>query len=169
MQNLFLSDPYVQSLIHQKAIVLSNRISSAQCDVSDHKQFLISELLIAIRKFDEERGTVQSFATKVINNTVIRFLRDQRAQKRKGHVNPIIDDGIPDHRAEREQSRSEARMIVNEFMSRLSPEQRILAEKLKTMTPAEICRADGIAHSSLQRKFEQLRRQISDGNPDGFR
>jgi DNA-directed RNA polymerase specialized sigma24 family protein len=156
----------VRDMSRVKARSLVGHALFTHQDREDLEQELFCRVWRRAHRYDANRGTVTAFVAAVVDREARELLRERRALKRglgrtasfnhpsietEGLAFAVWDDG-----PERAVDTSD----VNAVLATLTPEQRAVAEDLKTKTVGEAARDRGDARSTLMRKVDVLKRRF---------
>lgn len=173
---------YAKSLIRIKARQLCCKTGFRASDREDMEQELTLRLLRKGEKYDPTRGaSLDTFAHRVIDSSVKELLRDRRRLKRAaglrahsldqslGGAEPVTGKHIVDVRDQRRRlgtspddptAALETDEAVKKALSAMPTEVRVLAERLKHVTVAEVAREMGTSRRQVYNAIEQIRRHF---------
>jgi RNA polymerase sigma factor (sigma-70 family) len=122
-------------------------------DRDDIEQELIVRLLESWPQFDPGKGSATTFLSTVVRNTVSNLIRRRQLELRTfvdSNALPVVDEPSHEDGVDRE-------CDVAAVLSRLSPEDRDLAERLMTTSIRRIAAEDDVSVASVRKRVERLR------------
>ena len=165
--NTIAVSPFTLDLIRRRAKRLAKRIAFADLEVADLEQVLTLRLLVALDRFDLSKGRVDAFVTSVLSRLVAFLIRQRSAQKRHPRRQQSLDNAVNASVFNLSLDDVSENLInlnidLAEDLELLSPDQRNLAERLRTQSLSQIARDMKVPRSSLQRRLERIRRRFED-------
>jgi RNA polymerase sigma factor (sigma-70 family) len=165
--NSIAVSPLTCGLVRRKARRLARRAVFADMEVADLEQELMVRLLAALDRFNSNEGRLDAYVTGVLSRLVAFLIRQRSAKKRypvgqrslDATVEASLNDFPHDESAE---ELINLNIDLAEVLELLAPDQRDLAERLRTQSLAEIARDMKVPRSSLQRRVERIRRRFED-------
>lgn len=182
---------YTKKLVQCKARHLVGKAGYTQEDIADIEQDLTRDLLARLPKFDPARGTLSTFANRVVECRLCNLLRhrqtDMRDHRREAFsLNEEIEAEVG--QMERHETisqdeidlrtgrynmpateRDHLRMDITAVVAGLSPELRQVANLLMTTSVAEVAREMGIPRRTFREKhLAQLREVFAANRMDDY-
>lgn len=173
---------YAQSLIKYKARQLSRKPGFSRSDEDDLAQELTARLLSKAHLFDPSRGSVNTFADRVLHSATAMILRERRRQKRAaGFAAQSLDgprtgsdegvgslrDMLTDADLRRrigvvadEQHRTELLAAVRQAIRLLPAEEQEICRRLLETPAARVARELGISRRQLGNVIQRIRTQF---------
>jgi RNA polymerase sigma factor (sigma-70 family) len=132
-------------------------------EVEDLEQELTVQLLAASRGYDARKGPVEAFVRTVLDRAIGQHIRKCRTAKRndRGTVPLPVGDTIAGPFGADSDTQDLLIDLAN-FIDRISEEDRLLAEQLRTMSLSEIARLRRVPRSTLHRAVQRLRKRFED-------
>jgi RNA polymerase sigma-70 factor (ECF subfamily) len=171
-------DRFTHGIIRRKIMQLVGRVGLTEDDSEDLEQDFILRVLQSLWSFDPSRGHRNKFITTVVERYVANILRNRQAGKRDYRrvdssiaSEPIDDEPIDweqtieeyerDARyARRRRRQLEIDELANDIadvISKLPPDLREFAERLKFKSISEIARDLKVPRTTLYGKLRRLR------------
>ena len=146
-------DDYATWLAHRTAAELTESREFNLSDRDDIEQDLIVRLLESWPQFDPAKGSATTFISTVVRNTVSNLIRRRQLELRTfvdSDALPVAEEVSHEHDVDLE-------CDVATVLARLSPEDRVLAERLMTSSIREIATEDDLTVASVRKRVERLR------------
>ncbi|MDB5308814.1 MAG: polymerase, sigma-24 subunit, subfamily [Gemmataceae bacterium] len=164
-------DPAETEVIRRKAHAMHRRGWVPRADLEDVRQDLALAVLAARGRLDAARGDLGTLAAAVVRRAGAKLARARRAAKRDPRrVNSLHaprPDGIdlPDPDTlpggDLRPELTDLRIDLDQFLARLPPTLRTVADLLRTKTVTAAARALGVPRSTLADRVRALRRRFA--------
>lgn len=176
---------FEHGIIHRKVDILVGRAGFTDADRRSLQQDLTIRLIQSLRRFDPNKANRKSFSTTVVERSVAKILRFQRAEKRNcRHVQSlnaripsrdgIVELGETIGTAEYDARRCYATSCPNRqadlehdiaaVIAGLPPELRELAELLKTKSIRQAAQEMNVSRQYLATLVDELREAFEENN-----
>ncbi len=176
---------FEHGIIHRKVDILVGRAGFTDADRRSLQQDLTIRLIQSLRRFDPKKANRKSFATTVVERSVAKILRFQRAEKRDcRHVQSlnapipsrdgIVELGETIGTAEYDARRGCATSCpvrqadlehdLAAVIAGLPPELRELAELLKTKSVRQAAQEMNVSRQYLATLVDELREAFEENN-----
>jgi RNA polymerase sigma-70 factor (ECF subfamily) len=184
---------YAAKLIKWKAKQLVGKYGFTDADRDDIEQELLLHLWRRLSQYTPGRGHPDAFAKAIVTNAALSLGERQRAIKRGGgrrelslndndevgrdekrtiERGDLLDQDAALRRLGRAQrsfvDEADLRMTVEEFLSKLPPKLRALAEKLLEDLPTHVAEEAGIPWGTLFDRISKMRKLATDADLQEF-
>jgi RNA polymerase sigma-70 factor (ECF subfamily) len=172
------------NLVRHKAHQLLGRVGFTEADRADLQQELMIELLRKMKYYDPARGKKTTFMERVLKNHVTTIIRTRIAGSRSWHRcltsldEPLSADATDDASTHLDQisytdlvgregigtvehEMHPLRIDIARVLDRLPENLRLICERLKEISVAELAREMGVPRSTIYEKRKQIRRAFS--------
>lgn len=176
-----ISDPFVANLIRIRACKLCRRGDFSSSDFDDLRQGMRLHLIEKAHLFDQARGSLEAFVTRILSTWVAGQLRFRNRHKRRasykavslertaveyeGHLCPLgsvllEEDGHRLHGTDRmpELDLFELREGVRHVMASLDPEDQQLLTEVAEHGVAEVARTRQVSRHQITKTLARLRK-----------
>ncbi|MGD9692362.1 MAG: sigma factor [Phycisphaerales bacterium] len=162
-------DAYALDRVDFQVTRLSRELRLCAADEDDVRQDLILDLWTAAHRFDPGIASKRTFVCRVLVRAAARVRRDLRSKRSAAVPERLALSQIRRHGRDRAVGivrRAFTRdldlaMDVGAGIAPLGRDQRLLVERLKSQTPAEIAADTGCHRSTVYRHVEALRTELS--------
>lgn len=151
--------PVARALAHLKALSVVGCCGLSQADREDIEAELLLDFYVRFSKFDSQRASVRTFASRVMDKKLRSILRQRSAKRRAGQNGQAsldemaFDFTIGPPTTERQHFWLDA----GRTLASLPPGARLVARALCWDSPAEVSRSLGRSRSRIYQRIEQLR------------
>jgi DNA-directed RNA polymerase specialized sigma24 family protein len=161
-------DAYALARVDFQVGRLSRELRLCEADEDDVRQDLLLDLWKAAHRFDPAIASKRTFICRVLVRAAARVRRDLRSKRSAGAPERLALSQIKRHGRDRAVgivARDFTRdldlaMDVEAGVALLGRDQRILVERLKSHTPADIAADTGCHRSTVYRHIEALRPEV---------
>jgi RNA polymerase sigma factor (sigma-70 family) len=163
-------DAYALERVEYQVVRLCQQMRLCEADADDVRQDLLVDLWKAASRFDPSRACKRTFVSRVLDRAAARVRRDLRSKRRAASPERLALSQIKRHGRDRavgivgrDFTRDvDLAMDVEEGVVRLDRDKRLLVERLKSQTPAEIAASTGCHRSTVYRHIDALRAELPD-------
>ena len=175
-----LRDPSVARSIHFAAKRLTYQDGWTSADLPDLEQELHIHLWKSSGRFNPDRGSWRTFASRVVGNKARTMLRDSKAVKRSiSRLSQSLNEEVDDEEGDavelqdvldleqylamtRGPTRTEPELValkcdIDRVLATLSPEERVVCQLTASMAKDEVAQALGLHRATLHRIVQRLR------------
>lgn len=173
-------DECAVKLIRSKATQLVGKYGFTESDREDLEQEIALALLLALPKYDSERGQRSTFISRVVNHSISDMIEARKAAKRDYRLcicslneNLLYEDGTVAERLEAidrdgclrrtgksdqsEVALQDLRIDVNRLISKLPGDLRRLCLQLQSANVSQVSNDTETSRSTIYRKLKKLR------------
>ncbi|MHB1001437.1 MAG: sigma-70 family RNA polymerase sigma factor [Armatimonadota bacterium] len=171
--------PEMVNLVKHKAYTLSNQFGFSPEDREDLEQDMALQLLSALQSYNPKKGTLSTFADRVIRHWTSELIRSRSTMKRDytkitcsfddlcsaedGEYETLADiigtdDIAPENITLGCIDGIELKADIDRVIDRLPENLRDLCISLKTQDVADYCEATGIPRSTAESRLRKLRK-----------
>lgn len=162
-------DDHARERVEYQVVRLCQQLRLCEADADDVRQDLLVDLWKAASRFDPSRACKRTFVSRVLDRAAARVRRDLRSKRRAASPERLALSQIKRHGRDRavgivgrDFTRDlDLAMDVEEGVARLDRDKRLLVERLKSQTPAEIAAGAGCHRSTVYRHIESLRIELA--------
>ncbi len=162
-------DSYAIERVEFQVSRLSRELRLCEADKDDVRQDILLDLWTAAHRFDPGIASKRTFVCRVLVRAAARVRRDLRSKRSAAAPERLALSQIKRHGRDRAVGivrRDFTRdlglaMDVAASVASLGRDQRLLVERLKSQTPAEIAADTGCHRSTVYRHVEALRTELS--------
>lgn len=162
-------DAYALERVEHQVARLSRELRLCQADKDDVRQDLLLDLWTAGRRFNPAIASKRTFVCRVLVRAAARVRRDLRSKRSAAAPERLALSQIKRHGrdravgvARRDFTRDLHLAIdVGAGVTSLGRDQRLLVERLKSQTPAEIAAGAGFHRSTVYRHIDALRTELA--------
>jgi len=124
-------------------------------DQADLEQELRLRLLQREAKFDERRGSVESFVTTVLKHQASNILRDRWCQKRDDHGTLLLETEVT-----RVEPSPDLALDLRKVLEQLPPSLRELANHLQRDTVTAAAKELKLSRTTIYKRMRELRERL---------
>lgn len=162
-------DAYALERVEYQVTRLSRELRLCEADEDDVRQDLLLDLWTAAERFNPAIASKRTFVCRVLVRAAARVRRDLRSKRSAAAPERLALSQIQRHGRDRAVGivrRDFTRDVdltidVGAGVASLDRDRRILVERLKSQTPAEIAAEAGCHRSTTYRHVEALRTELS--------
>jgi len=162
-------DAYALERVEYQVSRLSRELRLCEADEDDVRQDLLLDLWTASRRFKPSIACKRTFVSRVLVRAAARVRRDFCSKRSAAAPERLALSQIKRHGRDRavgivgrDFTRDlDLAMDVDAGVASLGRDQRLLVERLKSQTPAEIAADTGCHRSTTYRHVEALRTELS--------
>jgi RNA polymerase sigma factor (sigma-70 family) len=151
--------PVARALARLKALSVVGCCGLCHADREDIESDLLLDFYLRFSKFDSQRASVRTFASRVMDKKLKSILRQRSARCRAGqNGHTSIDDMASASATVRPaEERQQFWLDAGRALASLPPGARQVAQALCWGSPAEVSRSLGRSRSRIYQRIEQLR------------
>lgn len=162
-------DAYALERVEYQVARLSRELRLCPADEDDARQDLLLDLWRAGSRYDPAIASKRTFVCRVLVRAAARVRRDLRSKRNAAAPERLALSQIKRHGRDRAVGivgRDFTRDIdlaidVGAGLAPLGRDQRLLVERLKSQTPAEIAAGAGCHRSTIYRHMDSLRTELA--------
>lgn len=162
-----LDDDRVRRIIRKKARTLVGKAGWTAQDQLDIEHDLFEKMSTGLYSFKPDQLPLEQFVHLLADRAACNLIRSRLTSKRKPKkVGLVVFDELQASVREastpawqRDQEQSEARLVFEELLRRLSPRHQMLLLLARIYTRAEIAVLLGISKSTVRGRFRAIRLQ----------
>lgn len=162
-------DDYARERVEYQVSRLSRELRLCDADENDARQDLLLDLWTAAKRFKPSIACKRTYVSRVLVRAAARVRRDFRSKRSAAAPDRLALSQIKRHGRDRavgivgrDFTRDlDLAMDVAAGVSSLGRDHRLLVERLKSQTPAEIAADTGCHRSTTYRHVEALRTELS--------
>lgn len=155
--------PIAREMARQKALSAIGRCGLTFDDRDDIASQLIVSFCFRFRRFDSNRASVRTFASRVMDKEIVSILRSRLAASRgrlidgSAHRDAMAPSACTTEQAITPAARQEFWLDVQSALAKCSPVLLDTAVALCSYTPSELSRIPGQSRTVVYRRMRRLR------------
>ena len=167
-----LIDDYALDRIAFRVRQLSVQFDLGKHEQEDCRQDMVAELLSAMKRFDPDKASRETFINRVLDRYVLYATRVRCTAMRRACASPLGLDDVrrgyqprindPPHTELDEQGRRELRLDLETAMSRMPPDLQQTCQLLTELTPAEAAKRLGLHRRSVYRRMDLIHQYLDE-------